>query len=144
MHVPGGSDYARSLWPEYFDAVDAVVFLVDCNDRERIGEAKEELDKLLNNDKLAGVPFLVLGTKTDRPLTCLSAELRQALQLESRLTGKGEEFGDPTRNDIPRGVRPVKRSDIPGGMRPMELFMVSAFKQQSYMEGFQWLAQYIA
>ena len=35
---------ARKLWKSYFPSVDAVVYLIDANDKERFPEAKKELD----------------------------------------------------------------------------------------------------
>jgi len=116
---------ARELWQDYFTAVNAIVYLVDCNDRERFTESKAELDKLLSNDQLQGIPILVLGNKIDMQRAASEAELRQALGLQPYLTGKG------------------KKVDLPKGMRPMELFMVSVIKRMGYREGFQWVAQYI-
>mmetsp|Transcript_12825 Transcript_12825/g.20160 ORF Transcript_12825/g.20160 Transcript_12825/m.20160 type:complete len:194 (-) Transcript_12825:43-624(-) len=125
VHDLGGHDVARELWQDYFTAVNAIVYLVDCNDRERFTESKAELDKLLSNDQLQGIPILVLGNKIDMQRAASEAELRQALGLQPYLTGKG------------------KKVDLPKGMRPMELFMVSVIKRMGYREGFQWVAQYI-
>lgn len=41
----------------------AVVFVVDSNDRERIGEAKEELMRMLAEDELADAKLLVFANK---------------------------------------------------------------------------------
>lgn len=88
VHDLGGHDVARELWAEYFTAVNAIVYLVDCNDRDRFPEAKAELDKLLSNDQLQGVPFLILGNKIDMQRAASEPELRQALGLQHYLTGK--------------------------------------------------------
>ena len=46
----GGHDVARDLWTDYFVACNAVIYLLDCNDRERFVESKAELDKLLSTE----------------------------------------------------------------------------------------------
>ena len=42
-----------------------IVFVVDSNDREALPIAKEELQMLLENESLEGIPLLVLGNKSD-------------------------------------------------------------------------------
>lgn len=42
----------RRLWRHYFDHVQALIYVVDSNDRERISEAKQELHNVLNEVRL--------------------------------------------------------------------------------------------
>jgi len=120
----GGHEAARRVWRDYFPLVDAIVFIVDTHDKERLAESKKELDGLLSNPDLAKIPFLILGNKIDLPRALSEDELRVALGLHSSLTtGKGN----------------VELKDI----RPTEVFMCSIVNRQGYGEGFRWLSQYI-
>ena len=44
----GGQDKIRPLWRHYFQNTQGLIFVVDSNDRERISEAKDELQKMVN------------------------------------------------------------------------------------------------
>merc|ERR1712193_121136 len=44
----GGQDKIRPLWRHYFQNTQGLIFVVDSNDRERITEAQEELQRMLN------------------------------------------------------------------------------------------------
>ena len=43
-----------------------LIFVVDSNDRERVGEAKEELNRMLNEDELRDAILLVFANKQVR------------------------------------------------------------------------------
>lgn len=51
----------RPLWRHYFQNTQGLIFVVDSNDRDRIGEAKEELQRMLNevSGKPSGCPGLL-------------------------------------------------------------------------------------
>lgn len=56
--------------------------MVDCNDRDRIGDADRELQHLLQQEDLRGVPLLVFANKMDLP----NAMKREEVVKELRLT----------------------------------------------------------
>lgn len=43
--------------------IPGLIFVVDSNDRERIGEAREELNRMLNEDELRDAVLLVFCNK---------------------------------------------------------------------------------
>merc|ERR1712188_235269 len=44
----GGQDKIRRLWRYYYQGTNAIIFVVDSCDRDRMEEAREELAKMLN------------------------------------------------------------------------------------------------
>ncbi|KAF0971901.1 hypothetical protein FDP41_009597 [Naegleria fowleri] len=48
----GGQEKVRSLWQHYFENTDAIIFVVDSADRERMQEARETLHEILTNSNL--------------------------------------------------------------------------------------------
>ncbi len=61
----GGQKSIRPYWRNYYENTDALVYVVDSADEERISEAAEELNSLMSEAKLAGVPLLVFANKQD-------------------------------------------------------------------------------
>mmetsp|Transcript_148323 Transcript_148323/g.474754 ORF Transcript_148323/g.474754 Transcript_148323/m.474754 type:complete len:188 (-) Transcript_148323:505-1068(-) len=70
----GGQSRIRPLWRHYYEGTDGIVFVVDCGDRERIGDARSELDKMLKEEQLQGAALLVLANKQDLPNVMLASE----------------------------------------------------------------------
>lgn len=83
-----GTVSARRVWKDYFPAVDAIVFLVDANDRARFEESKQELVSLLTDETLSTCPVLILGNKIDLPGAASEDELRMYYDLYGQSTGK--------------------------------------------------------
>lgn len=103
---------ARRVWKDYFPAVDAIVFLVDAADQERINESREELISLLNDEQVASAPVLVLGNKIDKPNAFSEDHLKYYLGISQMTTGKQQ----------------IARSEL--SSRPMEVFMCSVLRRQ--------------
>jgi len=61
----GGQPRFRSMWERYCRGVNAIVFVVDAADFEKLDAARTELKNLLEKQQLANIPVLVLGNKND-------------------------------------------------------------------------------
>ena len=59
----GGQEKVRPLWKSYTRATDAVIFVVDSTDVERLEEAKLELHRIMRTPDNVGVPLLVIANK---------------------------------------------------------------------------------
>ncbi|KAL2828500.1 ADP-ribosylation factor family-domain-containing protein [Aspergillus cavernicola] len=79
----GGQDKIRPLWRHYFQNTQGIIFVVDSNDRDRIVEAREELQRMLNEDELRDALLLVFANKQDLPNAMSPAEITQQLGLQS-------------------------------------------------------------
>ena len=63
----GGQPRFRSMWERYCRGVNAIVYVVDSADPEKLPTAKKELHDLISKPPLAEIPLLVLGNKNDLP-----------------------------------------------------------------------------
>ena len=61
----GGQQAIRQYWDNYYENTDALVWVVDSADEARLEETGVELTKLLQDEKLAKVPVLILANKQD-------------------------------------------------------------------------------
>ncbi|KAL4102258.1 hypothetical protein PRIC1_006003 [Phytophthora ramorum] len=77
----GGQEKIRSLWQHYLFNNDAVIFVVDAADIERIDEAKQALHLIFEAEELANTKLLVYANKQDQPNALSADELRERLEL---------------------------------------------------------------
>ena len=100
----GGQRAIRPYWRNYFDKSHALCFVVDSSDEIRLKESAEELEGLLEEEKLRGVPLLVLANKQDLLSALTPVEIEESLNLKkhsrmikvhgcSTKTGEGMEDG---------------------------------------------------
>jgi len=83
----GGQDKIRKLWRYYYEGNHGLIFVVDSSDRERIGLAREELEKTLAEDAMREVSILVLANKQDLPNAMPVCKLCEELNL-NQLAGR--------------------------------------------------------
>merc|ERR1712087_412820 len=93
----GGQHLIRPLWRHYYHGTEAVIFVVDSNDRERLsGDGNEnednvhdQLHSMLQDPLLADSALLVLANKQDLPHALSVDAISDKLQLSSL---KGREW----------------------------------------------------
>ncbi|CAE8612362.1 unnamed protein product [Polarella glacialis] len=79
----GGQDKIRPLWRHYYQGTQGLIFVVDSNDRDRIEDAREELNKMLNEDEMREAIVLVFANKQDLPNAMPAAEVTEKLGLQN-------------------------------------------------------------
>ena len=61
----GGQDKIRPLWRHYYMGTQGLIFVVDCADRDRIDEARQELHRIINDREMREAIILVFANKQD-------------------------------------------------------------------------------
>lgn len=79
----GGQDKIRPLWRHYYQNTQGLIFVVDSNDKERMGDAREELERMLGEDELRDAVLLVFANKQDLPNALSAAEITDKLGLHT-------------------------------------------------------------
>jgi len=78
----GGQKALRAYWANYYQGTDALVFVIDSADRKRLAESGQELQKLLEEDDLAGIPLLIYANKQDLLQALPADEISETLTLD--------------------------------------------------------------
>jgi small GTP-binding protein len=82
----GGQPRFRSMWERYCRHVQAIVYVVDAADHERVEESAKLLHDLVERPTLHTVPLLVLGNKNDLPHALGTPDLKSRMRLQVRFT----------------------------------------------------------
>eukprot|EP00330_Aristerostoma_sp_ATCC50986_P013897 CAMPEP_0114588984 /NCGR_PEP_ID=MMETSP0125-20121206/11555_1 /TAXON_ID=485358 ORGANISM="Aristerostoma sp., Strain ATCC 50986" /NCGR_SAMPLE_ID=MMETSP0125 /ASSEMBLY_ACC=CAM_ASM_000245 /LENGTH=144 /DNA_ID=CAMNT_0001785663 /DNA_START=107 /DNA_END=541 /DNA_ORIENTATION=- len=61
----GGQTTLRNLWKHYYEGTDALIFIIDSADKDRLELAKENFFHVINDPDMINVPFLILANKQD-------------------------------------------------------------------------------
>lgn len=77
----GGRDKIRPLWRHYYKNTNALIWVVDSNDVERMEATKDEMMRTLKEDELNYIPLLVYCNKQDLPNAMSSLNVAEALEL---------------------------------------------------------------
>ncbi|KAJ3063316.1 Arf GTPase arl1 [Rhizoclosmatium sp. JEL0117] len=77
----GGQTSIRPYWRCYYQNTDAVIYVIDSTDRERLGISKDELLSMLQEEELKTAKLLVLANKQDLAGAMSAAEVSEHLGL---------------------------------------------------------------
>ena len=78
----GGQDSIRPLWRHHLTGTQALIYVVDSNDRERVRKAAQELHKIMLDHAMRNACLLVYANKSDLPHALNKAQLKDELQLD--------------------------------------------------------------
>ena len=70
------------LFKHYYQKTDGMIFVIDCNDKERYGKVNKALLEIINNEELKNIPLLIFGNKHDLNEATSSNKLIEFLEME--------------------------------------------------------------
>jgi len=79
----GGQTSIRPYWRCYYPNTDAIIFVVDSADQERLATAKAELHAMLEEEDLKDAILLVMANKQDQSGALNAAGIADAMALAS-------------------------------------------------------------
>ncbi|CAG8450998.1 6855_t:CDS:2 [Ambispora leptoticha] len=79
----GGQTSIRPYWRCYYANTDAVIYVVDSVDRDRINTAREELHAMLEEEELRESALLVFANKQDMDGAMSVTEVSDSLRLDT-------------------------------------------------------------
>lgn len=77
----GGQERIKPLWRHYYADTHGLVFVVDCADRERIDEARDELQRVIKDTEMRDALILVFANKQDVAEAMTPHEVQEKLGL---------------------------------------------------------------
>jgi ADP-ribosylation factor-like protein 1 len=106
----GGQTSIRPYWRCYYPNTQAIIYVVDSSDVERVGTSRQEFHAILEEEELADAVVLVYANKQDLPGALSDAQITEGL-----------------------GLAEIKD-------RQWAIFKTSAIKGEGLWEGMEWLS----
>jgi ADP-ribosylation factor-like protein 1 len=106
----GGQTSIRPYWRCYYNQTQAIIYVVDSCDSDRLPTSREEFQALLDEEELKDAAILVYANKQDLPGALSDAEVAEGLGLTGMTT------------------------------RQWAIFKTSAIKGEGLFEGLDWLS----
>jgi ADP-ribosylation factor 1/2 len=77
----GGQSKIRPLWRHYYQQCKGVIFVVDSSDRDRMEDARDELQTMFADQELSNATLLVFANKQDLPNAMTTDQIANKLAL---------------------------------------------------------------
>eukprot|EP00347_Sterkiella_histriomuscorum_P000030 403377450 len=87
-----GQEKMRNVWKYYYSSIEGIIFVLDASNRERILEAKDEIQNLLQNEEAKQIPILILANKQDLEGAIKGNEMTEMLGLVEYVNKKPVPF----------------------------------------------------
>jgi len=113
----GGHEAVRHLWEDYVCESSAVLFLIDAVDAGRFEEAGFELDALIGEKIVQGLPVAILLNKCDLEEAASTAEVCEKIQYEDLRKMQGDD--------------------------KIAVFRMSVLRGEGYQAAFRWVADFL-
>lgn len=113
----GGHEAVRHLWQDYVVECNAILFLVDASDSQRIEEVGFELDALIAEHVVEDLPILILLNKCDLEEAMSSEELCRRMDYDNLCRIQGAD--------------------------KMNVFRISVLRGEGYQEAFRWISTFL-
>mmetsp|Transcript_11957 Transcript_11957/g.19465 ORF Transcript_11957/g.19465 Transcript_11957/m.19465 type:complete len:166 (-) Transcript_11957:144-641(-) len=81
----GGRCPMRPLFRHYYKDTSGLIYVLDINEKDNwyVGRQKDELERLLAEPDLIGLPLLILGNKADLPAAMSQEELENYVDMRA-------------------------------------------------------------
>ncbi|RXG51706.1 E3 ubiquitin-protein ligase TRIM23, partial [Armadillidium vulgare] len=84
----GGQPKLRPLWRHYYFNTQAVIFVIDATNVDRLLEAQSELNKLMTEKELKDASLLIFANKSGDPNALATSTLTETLGLQKLCLGR--------------------------------------------------------
>ena len=118
----GGQHKLRPLWKHYYLNTQAVIFVLDASNRERLGEAQSELVKLLSEKELKDASLLILANKQDEAGAASIEEITDRFQLYKMCCGRSwhiQATSSVTGHGLQEGLEWLSRQLVAAGLQDL-------------------------
>ncbi|KFO33684.1 ADP-ribosylation factor-like protein 14 [Fukomys damarensis] len=78
----GGQEKMRTVWSDYCEHTDGLLYVVDCADRQRLEISRKEFKHILKNEHIKNVPVVILANKQDVPGALTAEDITRMFQVK--------------------------------------------------------------